>query len=53
MPRKSKRQKTLIKNLLDVNCVLLDELNDSKLTSQINKTIENDIKLVVSIEGNF
>ena len=49
MPNKSKRQKTLIKNLLNVNCVsfLRDELNDSKLyaNSQINTTIENDLKL--------
>ena len=53
MPYKSKRQKTLIKNLLNVlNCVSLlrDELNDSKFNSQINTTIENDIKLAENIE---
>ena len=53
MPYKSKRQKTLIKNLLNVNCVLLDELNDSKLNNQNNKTNENDLKLVENIECNI
>ena len=50
---KSKRQKTLIKNLLNVNCVLLDELNDFKLNNQNNKTNENDLKLVENIECNI
>ena len=51
MPYKSKRQKTLIKNLLNVNCVSLlpDELNDSKLN---NKKIENELKFTENIEGN-
>ena len=43
MPYKSKRQKTLIKNLLNVNCVLLDELNDSKLNNQNNKIKEKPL----------
>ena len=53
MPYNSKRQKTLIKNLLNVNCVLLDELNDSKLNYQNNKTNENDLELVENIECNI
>ena len=55
MPKKSKRQKTLIKNLLNVNCVSLlpAELNDSKFNNQNNNTNENDLKLVENIECNI
>ena len=51
MPEKSKRQKTLIKNLLNENCVslLTDELNDSKLN---NNKIKNEPKFTENIEGN-
>ena len=55
MPKKFKRQKTLIKNLLNVNrnSPSSDDLYDSKLISQNNKTNENDIKLAENIEGIF
>ena len=57
MPYKSKRQKTLKINLPKLNCVsiLTDEHNDSKLyaNSQINTTIENEIKLTENIESNI
>ena len=51
MPNKSKRQKTLIKNLLKVNCVSLlpDELNDFMLN---NNKIKNEPKFTENIEGN-
>jgi hypothetical protein len=48
MPKKSKLQLKVQKTLLKKNCVTLlpDELNDSKLNNQSNKTNENDLKLV-------
>ena len=56
MPNKSKRQKTLIKNLLNVKCVTLlpEEFNDPKLyaNSQINTTIEKEIECTENIESN-
>ena len=55
MPKKSKRQKTLKINLPKLKCLSLipDKLNAAKLTSQINETNENDIKLVENIKGNI
>ena len=57
MPKKSKLHLNLQKNLLNVKCVTLlpEEVNDPKLdtNSQINTTIENDIKLSENIKSNI
>ena len=57
MPKKSKLHLNLQKNLLNVKCVTLlpEEFNDPMLyaNSQINTTIENEIKLTENIESNI
>ena len=53
MPKKSKLQLKCQNNSLKKNCITPSpsDLDDSKLISQINQTIENNIKLVENIEG--
>ena len=54
MPKKSKLQINLQKNLLKKNCITPTpaDFDDSRLISHINQTNEISIKLIENIEGN-